>query len=166
MTLPVGTVLKYNDYPHGDDGIVKPYWFVVMGRTSLLHQPQYYFFFKTTTQYKYYKTGGERINSHHKLLTCDVYTCFERDCYLDFDLPVFDRHTIEEVETLISSGKIEIKGRLEKILIELYHLSIKGTGAPFKVKELFHSSFNTDGLTGLNKPQQRNKDYYRKKFSR
>ena len=165
MILPVGTVLKYNDYPHGDDGEVKPYWFVVMGRTSFLHQPQYYFLFKTTAQYQYYKSDGERINSHHKLLKCDVYTFFERDCYIDFDLPIFDRHTVEEVDSLINTGKIELRGRLEKILPELYHLSIKGAGASFKVKELLHSSFNTDGVTGLRKPQQRDKNYYRKKFS-
>jgi hypothetical protein len=166
MTLPVGTILKYKDYPHGIDGKIKPYWFVIFGRSSLLHQPQYYFMFKTTAQLHYYQPGGERKNNNFKFLECKHYSCFEQDSYLDFDLSVFDRHTVEELNLLIKTGKVEVKGQLDSVLVELYHLSIKGSGAPFNIKEFFHSTFNTDGVTGLKKPQKHDRDYYRNKYKR
>ena len=165
MTLPVGTVIKYNDYPHGIDGIKKPYWFIILGRTPLLFEPQYYYMFKTTTQMHYYeRTTGDRRNSPHKILECKTYTCFDSDCCVDFDLPIFERHTIPEIKSFIDKGKVEVKGRLDSILPELYYLSIKGKGAIGKVKEHFHNSFNIDGVTGLSLPKTRDKNYYRNKY--
>jgi len=166
MTLPVGTVIKYNAYPLGNDGIIKPYWFIIMGRTSIVHQPQHYLMFKTTAQLNYYdKTTGIRKNNAHKILECKHHTCFERDCCIDFDLTVFDRHTIPEIRGFINTGKVEVRGQFNSILLELYHLSIKGKGASLELKKLFHSSFNTDGYTGLNIPKAHDRDHYRKKYS-
>jgi hypothetical protein len=166
MTLPVGTVIKYKDYPHGNDGIIKPYWFIIMGRTPFVHQPQHYLMFKTTAQLDYYnKTNGERRNNNHKILECKTYPCFERDCCIDFDLPVFDKHKIPDIRGFINSGKVEVKKEFNTILHELYNLAIKGRGSSLELKKLFHSSFNTDGHTGLNMPKAHDRDYYRKKHS-
>lgn len=164
MTLPVGTVIKYNSYPHPEDGEIKPYWFLVMGRTSLLIEPQYYFMFKTTARLNYYLDGGTRQNNPSKILYQSTYNFFEEDCCIDFNLPVFDRHTVSEIQSLISSGRVEVKGRLDSILSELYHLAIKGKGAPQKIKEHFYGTFNTDGITGLKKPQGHDKNFYRSKY--
>jgi len=166
MTHPVGTILVYDNYPYGEDRVVKPYWFIVMGRTSIIEEPQYYHLFKTTTQRQYYQSGGKRCNHNHKRFDCSTYTCFDDDCYIDFDLSITSQHTIEDFKKLEDRGIIAPKGRLdESLLKELYHLAIKSTGAIFKAKQDFHTSFNNDGIIGLRAPQKRDTNYHRKKYT-
>lgn len=167
MTLPVGTVIKYIDYPHGKDGVIKPYWFVIMGRTSVFDEPQIYFMFKITSRIQYYeKTIGDRRLNVHKIIECKNYTFFDCDCCIDYDFAVISKHNVDEIKALINSGKIEVKGRLDPILSELYNLSLKGSGTSFKIKEMLHSSFILDGIDKVNKPQPHNKDYFRNKYNR
>ncbi len=166
MTHPVGTILVYDNYPYGEDKKIKPYWFIVMGRTPFLDKPQHYHLFKTTTQNHHYQSGGSRSDHISKRLDCSTYPCFDKDCYIDFNYPPTSQHTIEKIKELEDKGTVSIKGRLdESLLKELYHLAIKGSGSPYIVKQDFHTSFNNDGITGLKAPQKRDKNYHRKKYT-
>ena len=166
MPFPVGTVLKYKNYPFGEDGIQKNYWFIVLGRSSQFDSPILCYLSKTTTQSKYYEVGGKRSTNVHKLLTKKQYSFFEQDCYIDFDLPIISRHSLEEIDKLVVNNTIEEMGRLDKNLQELYNLAVKGSGLSKKEKDDIHNSFNMDGIEGLKLPKSRDKAYYKNKYQK
>lgn len=164
--LTVGTIIKWYDYEYGEDGRIKPYWFIIFGRDSSFSTPRYYHMFKTTSQIHYYEEGGERAGSIHKKLKQSIQTSFEQDCVIDFDFSIVSRHTIDEVHERISSGKIKIMGVIKNIMPELYGLLTKGKGTSLMIMNQIHETYNLDGYSGLNRPKKRSTDYYRKKTSR
>jgi hypothetical protein len=108
----VGTVIKYKKYPHGNDGKVKDYWFIVLGKSSVFNTPICYHLFKTTAQTQYYLPGAERAGRCHKFLGQKAFPFFDCDCCIDFDFPPESRFNTSDIQNLIDDERIEIMGRI------------------------------------------------------
>ncbi|MHB1253220.1 MAG: hypothetical protein ACYCZ1_03550 [Candidatus Humimicrobiaceae bacterium] len=65
--MKIGDVFRWNDYPKQKDGNLKARWFIYLGLSSILSNPQNVFLLPATSQTDLYKSGGRR-QSHKNIM--------------------------------------------------------------------------------------------------
>lgn len=149
---------------NGKDGVIKPYWFIIMGQSSQCNEPVYYYLYRTTAKLDYYGTSGDRKNEPHKRLNVSTYTFFERDCVIDFSFPP-EKATLDSLHHKISDNTIEIMGDISLLVRELYGLMIKGKGTPAKIMADIQIALTNEGFNNLKETPRKNAEKFRKKYS-
>lgn len=118
--MDIGSVFRWDDYPKQKDGEVKARWFIYLGLSSILSNPQNVFLLPSTTQTKLYKKGGRRQN-HKNIKRFKKGSCgFEDETIVDMNF--FENNWIFS-EFSKYRNKIVVKGMVSNChLKQLYDL--------------------------------------------
>jgi len=150
VTLDVGTVFRWKDFPEPRSGEVKARWFIYLGDSGLFSQVLIAYLCTTTTQIHHFKAGGNRSTHDHHLFRKSPDSPFEEDCILDFD----ERPHALAKSTLENNSDIESKGKLnEQTLRMIYNRILKSRFYSKIILRDIHESFNKTGIAGLKKPK-------------
>jgi len=151
LTLEIGTVLKWDNFPLARyGGALKPRWFIYLGETGLLSQITIIYLTTTTTQADHFQAGGSRSGHSKFIFKTQEFKEFEEDCILDFE----DRpYEIEKEGFLKKRGDISVKGKLKEETMRMIYKQFLRSGSCSKITMLdIHDSFNKAGISGLKKP--------------
>lgn len=151
MHLKVGDVIRWHDFPYPKAGIIKPRWFIYLGRSSTLTPPVFLYFCTTTTQLQHFIVGGDRSNHACRRFDVRQFSIFEEDCILDYDEEIY---ALLEDKFIKCKTNIEIKGTLDKDTIRnIYKQYLKSDVCSRMLLIDLHESFNRDGITELKRPK-------------
>lgn len=156
MTLEVGTVIKWHNFPAPRFGTeIKPRWFICIGFSATFAQFSEIYLYTTTTQLEQFKRGGSRGAHSHFIFKCNQYKVFEQDCAIDFHEPPY---SISQSLYEQKQVNIEVKGKLrEQDLRMIYNKLLPSPAiAPIVLRDI-HSSYNKAGITNLKKPKSHHK---------
>lgn len=148
MTLEVGTVFRWNNFPEPRYGAEKKArWFIYLGETGSFSQSVIAHISTTTTKIGDFKEGGSRRSHDHFVFRAKS-SPFEEDCVIDYD----DRPFSLQKEKLMNNPDIEIKGKLdEQTMRMIYNRLLKSNAISKAILWDIHDSFNRTGITGLKK---------------
>jgi len=121
--MKIGDVFCWDDYPKQKDGILKARWFIYLGLSGILSNPQNVFLLSATGQTDLYKKGCRRQN-HKKITRFANGDCgFEMDTIVDLNF--FENNwTLDEFNNYISN--MTIKGSIpNNQLKKIYDLILK-----------------------------------------
>lgn len=112
--LRVGTIFKWHDFPHQDDGKIKDRFFIYFGKTAFGLVPVILHLFTTTTRDDHYNSGGNRKN-HSITRFSKGELGFTEDCILDVDMGVdsYPEKTFEH-EKITKTGELPVE-KIEEI---------------------------------------------------
>jgi len=118
--MEIGSVFRWDEYPKQRDGEIKPRWFIYLGLSSILSEPQNVFLLPSTTQIELYRRGGRRQN-HKKIKIFKKDYCGFKDKSI-VDIHFFENNwTLEEFDSF--RRKMVLKGKLSNDdLRQLYEL--------------------------------------------
>lgn len=152
MTLEIGTVLKWDNFPlRRYGGELKPRWFIYIGETGLLSQITIIYLATTTTQVDHFQAGGSRSGHNKFTFKTQEFQEFEEDCILDYEERPYD---IKKERFLKNQGDISVKGKLkEETMRMIYNLFLRSGSCSNIMMLDIHDSFNKAGITGLKRPK-------------
>jgi len=121
--MDIGSVFRWDEYPKQRDGELKARWFIYLGLSSILSEPQNVFLLPSTTQIRLYKKG-ERRQNHKNIMEFEQGNCgFEKKSIIDtyffennWTLPEFNIHR----NNMVVKGKVP-----NEDLRQLYGLILK-----------------------------------------
>jgi hypothetical protein len=150
VTLDVGTVFRWKDFPGPRGGGVKARWFIYLGDSGYFSQVLLAYICTTTTQIQHFQLGGDRSSHDHFIFKKWPSSPFEDDCILDFDEPP---HTPRE-SILEKNPSIEEKGKLDEQALRMIYNRLCRSNAYSKIiLRDIHESFNKAGIIGLKRPK-------------
>lgn len=82
MMPQIGSLFKWENFPHPDDAKIKDRYFIYLGNTSRLTPPVMVYLCTTTTQLQYYEKDGIRSRNKYLRINAGEYG-LPKDCVLD-----------------------------------------------------------------------------------
>lgn len=83
--MKIGDVFRWDDYPKQKDGMLKARWFIYLGLSSILSNPQNVFLLPATGEILLYNNGCRRQN-HKNIMRFSSGDCgFEMDTIVDLN---------------------------------------------------------------------------------
>ncbi|MHB8281059.1 MAG: hypothetical protein ACYDIA_25995 [Candidatus Humimicrobiaceae bacterium] len=83
--MKIGDVFRWSDYPKQKDGNLKARWFVYLGLSSILSNPQNVFLLPATSQTDLYKSGCRRQNHKNIMKFANGDCGFEEETIVDLN---------------------------------------------------------------------------------
>lgn len=144
MTLEVGDIFIWDNFPYPITGEIKRRWFVYFGDDGIFGI--YVYIFTTTTNFN-------RQDEDSILFKKGEYN-FEEDCILNVGLEGYNKIlTIEDIKKYINNGDINKKDKLpENKIREIYNKVLKSRKLSRKIKISIHEALNRANITGLKMP--------------
>jgi len=148
--MDIGSVFRWDYYPKQKDGKLKARWFVYLGLSSILSNPQNVFLLPSTTQIELYKKGNRRQN-HKKIRRFKNGTCgFEDESIIDIHF--FENNWILD-EFNKYSLNMEVKGKISNnILTQLYNFILTDYYIEKIIIVDIRRNLNSIGVFNLKKP--------------
>lgn len=148
--MDIGSVFKWDDYPKQKDGKLKARWFVYLGLSSILSNPQNVFLLPSTTQIELYEKGNRRQN-HKKIRRFKSGSCgFEDESIIDIHF--FENNWILD-EFNKYSRDMEVKGKISNnILTQLYNFILTDYYIEKIIIVDIRRNLNSIGVFNLKKP--------------
>ncbi len=123
--MDIGTVFKWLNYPKQIDGGIKDRWFVYLGTSSILSDPQTVFIFTTTCKIELYEDGNNRSKNKNILFFDSGDYGFTKPCVLD--LFFFQNNwTLDELRAY--EKDFRIKGKLTNETLKRFYDKLLGEG--------------------------------------
>lgn len=148
--MDIGSVFRWNGYAKQKDGKLKARWFIYLGLSSILSNPQNVFLLPSTTQTELYKKGNRRQN-HKKIKRFKKGSCgFEDESIVDIDF--FENNWVLHEFNRCSSD-MEVKGKVSSnILMQLYDLILSDYYIEKIIIVDIRRNLNSIGIFNLKKP--------------
>lgn len=147
MTLEVGDIFTWENFPYPITGEIKRRWFVYFGDDGIFGI--YVYIFTTTTNFN-------RQDEDSIIFKKGEYSFIE-DCILNIGIDGYNKIlTKEDIEKYINNGDINKKSKLtENKIREIYNKVLKSKRLSRKIKIFIHDALNRHGIKGLKMPPKR-----------
>lgn len=118
--MEIGSVFRWDEYPKQREGELKVRWFIYLGLSSILSEPQNVFLLPSTTQLELYGRGKRRQNHKKIKIFGKGYCGFEKKSIVD--IYFFENNwPLQEFNSF--KRKMIVRGRLPNDdLKQLYEL--------------------------------------------
>ena len=149
MTLEVGDIFTWDNFPYPITGEIKRRWFVYFGDDGTFGI--YVYIFTTTTNFN--------MQDDDSILFKKGEYNFIEDCILNIGIDGYSKIlTKEDIEKYINNGDIKKKSKLtENKIREIYNKVLKSKRLSRRIKMLIHDALNRYGIIGLKTPPTRKK---------
>jgi len=148
--MDIGSVFRWNDYPKQKDGKLKARWFIYLGLSSILSNPQNVFLLPSTTQIELYERGNRRQN-HKKIKRFKRGSCgFKSESIIDIHF--FENNWILG-EFNKYSRDMEVHGKVSNnTLTQLYNFILTDYYIEKIIIVDIRRNLNNIGVINLKKP--------------